>query len=119
MAVKSTKPYVGVPRDLMQNFLGKQLVFFSWDHHMLHATPVMTCVEPAMRWSDYLEQVLKPMLAADPDLEKIDWRQVQWSKRKQPWTPNPDASLVDNGIAHKDQIRFHTPGLNSICGAAW
>lgn len=118
MAVKSIKPYVGVPRDLQENFLGKQLVYFCWDGHMLFAAPVMTAVDPDMRWSDYMEQVLKPMLAADPDLESVDWSQVQWSKRKQPWTPDPDATLVGNGIAHKDQIRFHTPGLNSVCGIA-
>jgi phenol hydroxylase P4 protein len=36
MAVTSLKEYIGVPRDTVANFNGKQLVYASWDQHLPH-----------------------------------------------------------------------------------
>ncbi len=44
MAVAAIKEYVGVPRDLVANFNGKQLVCASWDRHLLFAAPFLLCV---------------------------------------------------------------------------
>ena len=35
----------------------------------------------------------------------------------QPWQPDPAKSLADNGLQHKDAIRFRTPGLTGIKGS--
>ena len=35
----------------------------------------------------------------------------------QAWTPDPAKSLADNGLKHKDVIRFRTPGLEGIKGS--
>jgi len=118
MPVTSTKPYVGVPRDLVANFCGKQIVFVCWDQHLLFAAPMMLVVEPAMRLRDLFDQVWKPLLQADPDLPQLKWEQAQWLKSNQPWTPNLEASIAANGIAHKEQLRLKTPELNSLRPAA-
>lgn len=118
MAVKSIKPYVGVPRDLVANFKGKQIVYVCWDHHLLFAAPFMLVVEPGMRFGELIETALKPLIQPDPDAAAIDWSKVEWLKGKQAWTPDFGASLVANGIVHKEQLRFGTPGLNTLLAAA-
>lgn len=118
MAVKSTKPYIGVSRDAVANFNGKQIVYVCWEQHLLFAAPFMTVVEPAMRLRDYLDSVIKPLIQPDPDGAAVDLTRVDWVKSGQPWQPDFDASLADNGIVHKEQIRFRTPGLNSLLAAA-
>lgn len=118
MAVASTKPYVGVPRDTVANFAGKQIVYVCWDQHLLFAAPFMLVVEPGMRLGDFLENVVKPLMQPDPDAAAVDFAKVQWHKGKQPWTPDFAATLAENGIGHKEQLRFATPGLNTVLAAA-
>lgn len=118
MAVKSIKPYAGVPRDRVANFNGKQIVYVCWDQHLLFATPLMLVVEPGMRFGDLLDNVVRNLIQPDPDAAAVDLRQVQWLKHNQPWTPDFDATLAENGIVHKEQLRFVTPGLNSLLAAA-
>jgi phenol hydroxylase P4 protein len=117
MALTSTKPYIGVPRDLVANFNGKQIVYVCWDHHMLFATPLMTVVEPGMILGDFLQNVIKPLIQPDPDAAAVDLTQVAWLKDKKSWKPDLTASLAANGIVHKEQLRFSTPGLNSLLAA--
>jgi phenol hydroxylase P4 protein len=118
MALTSTKPYVGVPRDLVQNFNGKQIVYVCWDHHMLFATPLLLVVEPGMLLGDMLENVVKPLIGPDPDAAAVDLTKVEWLKSGRSWTPNFRASLAANGIVHKEQLRFRTAGVNSLLAAA-
>lgn len=118
MALTSTKPYVAVPRDLVENFNGKQIVYVCWDHHMLFATPLMLVVEPEMLFGDLLENVVKPLIAPDPDAAAVDLGSVEWQKAGQSWRPDLAASLAANGIVHKEQLRFRTPGVNSLLAAA-
>ena len=115
MAVKSTKEYIGVPRDVVEKFNGRQLVYVSWDHHLLFAAPFLICVPPETTFGEMLEQSLKPLLAPDSDSEKIDWSNVSWLMANEPFSPDYDASLADNGIVHKANLRMQTPGLNSVC----
>ena len=114
MAVIALKEYTAVPRDIVANFNGKQLVYASWDHHMLFAAPFLFCVPPSLTFKEWVEGPLTQLIAADPDATAVDWTKVQWMKANQPWTPNFAGSLAENGVVHKDQIRFHTPGLNSL-----
>lgn len=114
MPVVSTKPFIGVPRDVVANFNGKQIVYVYWEQHLLFATPLMLIVEPGMRFGDLLDQVAKPLIQADPDAAAVNLRQVAWQKSGQPWSPDFDATLATNGIMHKTQLSFATPGLNSL-----
>lgn len=118
MAVTSTKDYTGVPRDLVANFNGKQIVYASWDQHLLFAAPFLLCVPPEMPLRELVEGVIASLVAADPDGASIDWTKVEWMKSNQPWTPDFGLSIAANGIGHKDQIRFRTPGLHTLREAA-
>ena len=115
MPVVARKEYVGVARDRIENFNGKQLVFVSWDHHLLFAAPIMFCVEPQSTLGELIDNHLMPLLRIDADAAAIDWDQAEWLKGTQPWVPDFSASLEANGIGHKVQLRFKTPQLNTVC----
>ncbi|MFZ2870776.1 phenol hydroxylase subunit P4 [Zavarzinia sp.] len=118
MTVAARAPYDFKPRDLMENFHGKQIVYAAWDGHLLFAASFLICVPPETSFRELVEGPLAQLLSIDPDAAAIDWAAVQWLKGNQPFTPEFDQSLVANGIGHKEQIRFRTPGLNSITAAA-
>lgn len=117
MTVAAIKEYIAVPRDRVENFHGKQLVYVSWDHHLLFASPFLLCLPPETPFRELVNGPLGMLLQPDPDAAAIDWASVEWLKSNQPWTPDFDASLAANGIGHKDQLRFRTPGLNSLMAA--
>ncbi|PHR84443.1 MAG: phenol hydroxylase [Colwellia sp.] len=116
MPIKSTKKYSVTPRDIQKNFNGKQLTYVSWDHHLLFSAPFILCLSPETQFSELVDEGILPTLQADPDLDKINWHEVTWLKANKPWVPDFSKSLADNGLVHKDQIRFHTPNLNTLCG---
>lgn len=118
MAVASLKEYIGVARDRVENYGGKQIVYLSWDHHLLFAAPLMLCLPPATPFGEVLRGPLAALLQADPDAAALDWRKVEWLKDNRPFAPDFSRSLADNGIGHKDQLRFRTPGLNSLQAVA-
>ena len=115
MAVISTKEYIGVPRDVVENFNGRQLVYVSWDHHLLFAAPFLICVPPETTFGDMVEQSLMPLLGPDIDSEKIDWSSATWLMSNETFSPDFNASLADNGVVHKANLRFRTRGLNTVC----
>lgn len=118
MTVTSLKPYVGVSRDRVENYDGQQLVYACWDRHLLFASPFILCVPPQMTFGDLVAQRLKPLVQADPDAAAVDWQAVQWLKSDELFTPVFDRTLAENGIAHKELLRWRTPGLNSLMPAA-
>ena len=118
MAVAAIKEYTAVPRDLVANFNGKQIVYASWDRHLLFAAPFLLCVPPETPFGELVNDPLSMLVQADPDAAAIDWHSVEWLKANQPWVPDFTASLEANGITHKTQLRFRTPGLNSLSAAA-
>lgn len=118
MAVAAIKEYVGVPRDLVANFNGKQLVCASWDRHLLFAAPFLLCVSPEMPFGELVNGPLSMLVQADPDAAAIDWSTVEWLKANQPWTPDFTLSLAANGIGHKAQLRFRTAGVNTLLAKA-
>ena len=63
------------------------------------------------------ENVLPGVYGYHPDFAKIDWSKVEWLKSGQPFKPDASKSLADNGLGHKDVIRFRTPGLTGIDGS--
>ena len=118
MTVKSLKDYVGVSRDRLERFNGKQLVYVSWDHHLLFAAPFLLCLPPGTPFGDLVNGPLAALVQPDPDATAVDWSAVEWLKDNVPFRPDFSRSLADNGIGHKDQIRFRTPGLNSLQNVA-
>ena len=118
MTVAAIKEYLAVPRDRVENYHGKQLVYVSWDRHLLFAAPFLLCLPPETPFGELVKGPLGMLVQPDPDAAAIDWTAVEWLKSNQPWTPDFNASLAANGIGHKDQLRFRTPGLNSLAPAA-
>lgn len=118
MSVKALKEYVGIPRDRVENFHGKQLVYVSWDHHLLFAAPFLLCLSPETSFRELVDGPLTALLQPDPDAAAIDWSRVEWLKSNRPWAPAFDRSLAENGIRHKEQVRFRTPGLDWLHAAA-
>ncbi|HCP05149.1 MAG TPA: phenol hydroxylase, partial [Pseudomonas sp.] len=90
MAVVSRKEYIGVARDALENFKGNQLLFISWDHHMLQAAPIMFRAHPGTRLGELIDTQLMPLLQCDPDAASIDWSKVEWMKGTESWTPDFD-----------------------------
>jgi phenol hydroxylase P4 protein len=70
-----------------------------------------------MRFGDIVSHVLPAAFGYHPDFAKIDWPAAQWFKSGQPFSPDFDRSLAENGLGHKDVIRFRTPGLTGIKGS--
>lgn len=114
MPVKSIGAYTAIPADAQANFHGAQLVYASWDHHLLFAAPFIMPVSPDMRFKDWVSETLVPLISPDPDTPQIRWSEVQWHLGARAWQPDFERSLKENGVRHKAQIRMHTPGLNSL-----
>ncbi|NTV12255.1 MAG: phenol hydroxylase [Zoogloea sp.] len=117
MAVAALKEYAFEPADKLENFHGAQLLYIGWEQHLMFCAPFCLPFPPTMRFGDIVEKVLPGVFGYHPDFAKIDWSQAEWKKSGQPWQPDFDKSLAENGLAHKDVIRFRTPGLTGIKGS--
>jgi len=114
MAVVANGEYKFPSRDRVENYYGHQLLFACWDHHMLMAAPFMLFGAPDQKLGDIIEQQLKPLMQPDPDFDKIDWDAIEWTKSGEPWTPDFTKTIKQNGLVHKEQFRFKTPGLSTL-----
>ncbi|GAB2182454.1 phenol hydroxylase subunit P4 [Denitratisoma sp. agr-D3] len=117
MSVKAIKEYVGVVKDRQENFHGAQLLYVGWDHHLMFCAPFCFPFPPTMRFGDMVDKAFPPAFGYHPDFNRIDWSKVQWLKSGKPWMPDFTQSLAENGLRHKDVLRFKTPGLDGIKGS--
>ena len=123
MTVAAIKEYNFPPADSLDKFHGAHLIYVGWDQHLLFCAPYCFPLPPTMPFGAMVEQVLPPAFGYHPEFKQIDWSQVQWLRSNgtaagEPFTPDFAKSLADNGLGHKDAIRFRTPGLNGIQGSA-
>ena len=116
MSVASVVPYDLPARDTVDKFPAP-LLYIGWEDHLLFCAPFCLPLPPDMPFGALAAQVLPGVFGYHPDFARIDWDQVQWLKSGKPFTPDPARSLADNGLRHKDVIRFRTPGLNGIGGS--
>lgn len=72
---------------------------------------------PDTPFAAVVNQMMAGAFGYHPDWQNIDWSKVQWLKSSQPWTPQMDKSVGENGLQHKDVLRFKTPGLNGVAGS--
>lgn len=117
MSIRTLKPYDFPAADRLENFHGNQLLYVGWDEHLMFCSPFCFTVPPSQPFGQFVENMLVPAIAAHPDAVKVDWSQVQWLRSGQDYKPNFEHSLADNGLKHKDVLRFSTPGLAGIWGA--
>ena len=116
MSVVALERYEFPARDVRENFPAP-LLYIGWEDHLMICASVCLPLPPDMPFGALATQVLPGVYGEHPDFAKIDWTTVQWLKSGQPWTPDPARSLTDNGLKHKDVIRFRTPGLTGIKGS--
>lgn len=117
MPVVAAKKYEFAPADSQDKFHGAQLLFIGWEDHLMFCAPFAFPLPAAMPFGALLEQVIPGAFGYHPDVAKIDWSQALWLKSGKPFSPDPSKSLAENGLQHKDVIRFKTPGLTGIAGS--
>ncbi len=116
MAVAAIKPYAFPPADPVEKFPAP-LLNIGWDEHLIFCAPLCVPLPPSLIFGDMLKGPLAGMYGYHPDFAQIDWSKTEWLKSSKPWQPDYNKSLADNGLKHKDLIRFRTPGLNGIKGS--
>lgn len=117
MAVAAVGKYEFAPRYAVDTFPAP-LLYIGWEDHLMLCAPFCVPLPPTMKFGDLVQGVLPGMYAAHPEFAKIDWGRAEWFKSGQPFKPDFDKSLADNGLGHKDAIRFRTPGLTGLKGSA-
>ena len=116
MAVAAIKEYRFEAADRLENFHGNQLLFVGWEDHLMFCAPFAFLLPPDFPFQALIEDVLPGAYGYHPDFAEIDWAKVEWLRSGQPFQPQLDKSLADNGLGHKAVIRFRTPGLTGIGG---
>ena len=116
MSVVALKPYSFPAKDVRENFPAP-LLFIGWEDHLMFGTPIALPLPADTPFGALGTAVLPGTYGYHPDFAKIDWTKVEWLKSGQPWQPDLAKSLAENGLKHKDVIRFRTPGLSGINGS--
>ena len=119
MAVKAITPdYPARARDPVENFHGNIMFHVNWEKHLMFCSPLAMVMPPDTPFSKLVEEALPNAYGYHPDMAKVDWSKVEWTRDNEPFEPKPDATLADNGIEHRTLLRFTTPGLDGIAGSA-
>ena len=116
MTVAATKPYAFPARDAVGKFPAP-LLYIGWEDHLMFCAPFCLPLPPNTPFGALTQQILPGIYGYHPDFAKIDWSAAEWFKSGKPFKPDPAKSLADNGLGHKDVIRFRTPGLSGIKGS--
>ncbi len=116
MSTNALQAYDFPAKDVRENFPAP-LLYIGWDDHLMFASPYCLPLPPDMPFGALATDVLPGIYGEHPDFARIDWNTVVWLKSGEPWQPDPARSLADNGLRHKDAIRFRTPGLTGIRGS--
>ncbi len=118
MPVAAIGPYDIAPRDAREKFPAP-LLYFGWEDHKMFCAPFAAPLPPTLKFADMCRGAFQGIFGAHPDFARIDWDKVEWFKSGKPWKPDMEKTLAENGLGHKDVIRFRTPGLNGLSGSAF
>lgn len=119
MPVTALDKYEFASRDALEKYKGKQLLYINWEKHRMFSRPFVLALPPETPFSEIIDKHIPEAYSYHPDFEKIDWAAVQWQNSSIAFTPDLAKSLRENGVGHKDLIRFTTPGLNGINGTGY
>ena len=78
--------------------------------------PAAYRVAPDLTLRDFIEQMFKPDHDHHPEIVALDLTQLRWTLDSQPWQPQLDKSLRDNGVTHMSYLSFYQPGLDGFNG---
>ncbi|TDG14063.1 phenol hydroxylase [Seongchinamella unica] len=109
--------YRGERLDALANFHGNQILYLGWDHHLMFCSPVALPVPPDMPFGKVIGELMPGAFSLHPEFGQIDWSGVVWHLNGEPFTPDMDKGLAEQGIDHKSIVRFATPGLDGIGGS--
>ncbi|MBW7656835.1 phenol hydroxylase subunit P4 [Hydrogenophilus thermoluteolus] len=116
MPVKAVKPYSFPAKDTVDKFPAP-LLYIGWDEHLMFCAPHCIPVPPTTPFKALISDILPSIYSYHPDFAQIDWSRVEWLKSGKPFHPDMEKSMAENGLKHKDVIRFRTPGLRGIKGS--
>lgn len=117
MGVVAVSEYEFPPADSLDKFHGNQVLYVGWEDHLMFCAPFAFALPPNTVFRDLCEGTLLKAFKYHPDATKIDWKSVEWFKSGKPWSPDENKSLAENGLKHKDALRFRTPGMTGIKGS--
>jgi len=118
MPVTAIGAYEFAPKDTLDKFPAP-LLYVHWEDHKMFCAPVAMPFPPTLKFGDMCTGALSGVFGPHPDFAKVDWSQAEWFKSGQPWKPDMNKSLAENGLGHKDVIRFRTPGLTGLRGSTY
>ncbi|WP_019529162.1 phenol hydroxylase subunit P4 [Dasania marina] len=118
MTLKAIVPdYKGEVLDRIENFNGNQLLFINWDYHLFFCAPFAYAVAPDISFQSLLDNVISEAFSQHHEFKNINWQIAEWQLNGEPFIPQMDVSLANQGIDHKSLLRFQTPELQGYQGA--
>lgn len=117
--LKTLAAYEFPSRDAVENYKGRQLLYINWEHHRMFSRPFVLALPPDTLFGDIIDKHMAVHYSYHPDWAHIDWHAVTWRSGKTPIAPDRNKTLAENGIGHKDLLRFSTPGLEGIAGTGY
>ena len=114
MGVIAATTYDFPSADSLDKFHGNLVAYVGWEDHLLFCAPFAFALPPNTSFRSFCEDMLIKAFKYHPDTQKIDWKSVEWFKSGKPWSPDVNKTLAENGLKHKDALRFRTPGLKGI-----
>lgn len=105
--------------DAVENYAGRQLLYVNWEKHRMFSRPFVLALTPGTLFGEIIDRYMTDCFSYHPDWQQIDWSKVEWLNGKTPVQLDRNKTLAENGIGHKDLIRFITPGLEGIAGTGY
>lgn len=119
MATVALKPgYHGEFKDKVENFGGNIIVYIGWDKHLWFCSAKAFPLPPQMPFGALVAEVIPAGFSQHPQFKDVDWTQVEWTLNHQPFTPDPEKSLEEQGFDHKCLLRFRTPNVDGMRDAS-
>jgi phenol hydroxylase P4 protein len=119
MTITAIGRYDFPSRDAVENYKGKQLLYINWEKHRMFSRPFVLALPPETPFRTLVDKFITDCYSEHPDFERIDWSRVVWQNSNTVFKPELAKSLKENGIGHKDLIRFTTPGLDGLGGSGY
>jgi phenol hydroxylase P4 protein len=116
MSVRAVGPYAPPARQIRSSATRAHL-YLAWDEHLMFCAPLCVSVSLELPFAALIEQVLPKTFGDHPEFARINWNEAEWFKSGQPWRPDLQRSLHDNGLQTSHMLRLHTPGLHGIGGS--
>lgn len=105
MAIRAIGDYDFPSRSRKELYGDDQLVSVWWRDNPWFCSASMHRAPTAMTFGDFYAQMIIPWAQSDPDFdENRPLEAFEWTLSGEPFTPDPNTSLADLGVGHKDVI---------------